>query len=89
MSSAAQDRTVHAVMASSAVTTEVAHYGRAGKWYLEVVGGRRQAVSLTEAVAAVKAEADGAAGRVTWLPGLTGGAQFDARVRTFWPARAE
>jgi len=80
---------VHAVIVGAAATTEVAHYGRAGKWYLEVVGGRRRAVSLTEAVAAVKVEADKPRRHVTWVAGQAGGTQFDARVRKFWPAPTE
>ena len=66
------DRRVHAV---TAIGSEVVRYGRAGKWYLEAAGEKRQPLSLAAAVRL-------AAGWDADLRlGLPGGRMFDAAVR--------
>jgi len=65
------ERTVHGYDENGA---EIVRYERAGKWYLEPTdGGRRRAVTLTEAARLA------IAGRV--LPNRAGGLAFNAKVR--------
>jgi hypothetical protein len=64
------DRTVHA---RTAVGDEIVRYDRAGKWFIEYAGSRRQ-ITLAEAV-----------GIATWpgatvFTGLPGGGAFDRKV---------
>lgn len=76
------DRRVHAragVKEKGHLWEEIVRYDRAGKWYIEVEGARKQ-VSLREAaLRAVELEDQG--GEI--LLGVTGGNQFDAAIRPY------
>ena len=72
------DRTVHATGPGG---RRIVRYNRAGKWYIEMPGCRRQHRSINEAalVAALWVRTD--QGQVHY--GLPGGSRFDALIRRF------
>jgi hypothetical protein len=66
------DRTVHARLSDG---REVVRYDRAGKWWVEIVGGPRRSITVGEAIdlACVPGETQVFLGRA-------GGGSFDAAV---------